>query len=708
MSARVLYLLVLPVLVLTVLPDVADAGTLTATGYVDAGGAKDNVNVTAFDSLSGFVLLGNESFGSPVTAGPGCNTTGEGAWCPVRCATTPSTCTQQTLPYPGQLSVDLGDGDDLGVADSQFYESQPEGSPACTTTAACPIDLIFRGGSGNDEMHLLRGYNFRSATALGGPGDDTIRTDSDLIGVPPPGVSGSVTVDAGPGNDHIYADAGHIEDSISCGEGDDFVYGAGPEDSVAVDCESGTSSVPAAEPPEARCDAYWVKEGGQLSIPAPGVLSNDFDPNGLPITPIVDRISFAVADHPYSLAASGALKFTPNSTPKHKPSVAEIVYHVTSRAGASRPTTIKIYIQPTKPPADKLQGCGGADFKDSDSHGKSKDLCPKKVGKDILGGCDYLKELSGGEIAALYAPYMHFHTKEVFWPLSIDTFIDRSVLQWRHDSDCRDKNYGHVSAAQLGSSRDLFGQDAGLTLKGLVPHPCGAQGRRFATDDFTRPYATTYSRHGLPGGEGFFLNLPDNLRHGDRPKSGKEYDASVPIYYLIDSKRRWIRYYIMSGWSAFVTGRTKESCCHEGEWEGISLKLSDSNGPTEVCMNEHHDGYRRAWKEKAISKYAITHPEVWVAYGTHASYPHAGKFKVVSKFDDLTDNGRIWKTWESPPVNVKSQAWYGYGGAWGHGSSVSAAPVGDADSIGPAGPPWDVPVPSNWPGAPKAEARFAC
>ncbi|HEX6689232.1 MAG TPA: hypothetical protein VF085_11315 [Solirubrobacterales bacterium] len=695
-------------LMLTALPAVADAGTLTATGYSDEVGVKDNVNVTAFDSLSGFVLLGSESFGSPLTAGPGCSTAPEGAWCPVRCSTTPNTCTQQTLSYPGQLSVDLGGGDDVGVADSQFYESQPEGSPACTTSVACPIDLIFQGGSGNDELHLFRGYNFRSVTVLGGPGDDMIRDDNDLIAAPPLGVSGSVAVDGGPGNDSIYADA-HIKESIVCGEGNDSVHGAGPEDSVAVDCESGSSTVPTAEPPVARCDAYWVKEGGQLSVPAPGVLGNDFDPNGLSIAPKVDRISFGVADHPYSLAASGALKFTPNSTPKHKPSVAEIVYHVVSAAGASQPTTIKIYIQPTKPAADKLQGCGDAEFKGSGTDGKLKDLCPRKVGKDILGGCDSLKELSGGEIAALYAPYMHFHTKEVFWPLSIDTFIDRSILQWRHDSKCPDKKYGHVTAAQLSSSQGLVGRDAGLTRKGFEVHRCGAQGPRFGSNDFTRPYSNTYSRHGLPDGEGFFLNLPDSLRHGERPDSGKEYDPSVPVYYLIDSKRRWIRYYVMSGWSAFITGRTKESCCHEGEWEGVSLKLSDSNGPTEVCMNEHHDGYRHGWAGGAISKYAITHPEVWVAYGTHASYPEAGKFKVIKGFDDLTDNGRIWKTWESPPpLNVKSQAWYGYGGAWGHGSPLSAAPVKNGDTIGPTGPPWDLPVPSDWPGAPKGETTFAC
>lgn len=88
------------------------------------------------------------------------------------------------------------------------------------------------------------------------------------------------------------------------------------------------------EPPVARCDAYWVKPHGQLTVGVPGVLGNDSSPADLPLTAVVDKINFGVKDHPYRLnPATGALRFTPNSTPDGKPFAARITYHVKDSAG---------------------------------------------------------------------------------------------------------------------------------------------------------------------------------------------------------------------------------------------------------------------------------------------------------------------------------------------------------------------------------------
>lgn len=367
---------------LTVLPAAANAGTLTAAGYSDAVSAKENVNVTAFDSLSGFVLLGSESFGSPVTAGPGCNTTPEGAWCPVRCSTTPSSCTQQTLSYPGQFSVDLGGGDDVGVVDSQFEESQPEGSPACSTTTACPIDLLYQGGTGNDHMHLIRGYNFRSVAMLGGPGDDEMRDDNELIAVPPPGVSGSVTVDAGPGNDDIYAEA-HIQESITCGEGNDFVHGAGSEDFVAADCESGTDTTPPTITLTSPTDGASYSQDqvvkasySCLDTQSPPVSCLGTVAKGSPID------TSSVGEHTFKIIAVDA-------SPNHNQAVLVVTYTVgCDIKGTDGPDALRGTNKP-----ETICGLGGDDRIDGMG---GKDQISGGPGFDALHGGDGPDSISGG------------------------------------------------------------------------------------------------------------------------------------------------------------------------------------------------------------------------------------------------------------------------------------------------------------------------
>lgn len=138
------------------------------------------------------------------------------------------------------------------------------------------------------------------------------------------------------------------------------------------------------EPPVARCDAYWVKPHGQLTVGAPGVLGNDSDPAGLPIRAVVDKINFGVSDHPYRLnPTTGALRFTPRSTPGGKPFAAQIAYHVEDSAGkTSNQTTATIYIEKSRP-ATKLRGCGGKGSGGSGNKGKKGKGKPKKLDPTI-------------------------------------------------------------------------------------------------------------------------------------------------------------------------------------------------------------------------------------------------------------------------------------------------------------------------------------
>jgi hypothetical protein len=112
--------------------------------------------------------------------------------------------------------------------------------------------------------------------------------------------------------------------------------------------------------PVAECDEYWTPPGQVLAISAPGVLENDGDPNGLPLTAHVTKTSFGVKEHPYSINPNtGVLTFGPG--PDKTPRKATITYEVTNSAGeSSSPTTITIFIQDQRP--NGLKSCASASF----------------------------------------------------------------------------------------------------------------------------------------------------------------------------------------------------------------------------------------------------------------------------------------------------------------------------------------------------------
>ncbi len=121
--------------------------------------------------------------------------------------------------------------------------------------------------------------------------------------------------------------------------------------------DSGGSPPTSAQPPVARCDAYWVRPGVALKVPARGFLGNDSDPKGLALRGVVDYTNFAAADHPYSFnGATGALGLSPVA----KPFKTVIDYHVVNSAGlASKRARITIYVQRKPPSPSVLKGCPG-------------------------------------------------------------------------------------------------------------------------------------------------------------------------------------------------------------------------------------------------------------------------------------------------------------------------------------------------------------
>jgi hypothetical protein len=85
--------------------------------------------------------------------------------------------------------------------------------------------------------------------------------------------------------------------------------GDGVRDALDPDCAANT-------PPVAVDDAYTTDEDTPLNVVAPGVLGNDSDADGDPLTAILNT---GVSNGTLTLNADGSFDYTPNANPISPP-----------------------------------------------------------------------------------------------------------------------------------------------------------------------------------------------------------------------------------------------------------------------------------------------------------------------------------------------------------------------------------------------------
>jgi Bacterial cadherin-like domain len=89
-------------------------------------------------------------------------------------------------------------------------------------------------------------------------------------------------------------------------------------------------AVPPNHPPVARCDSYRVKPGATLSVPRPGVLANDSDPDGDPLRAVSHPSGSATTASP-GVHSNGSIRFSAPTKRACSPTATE------SGTGGSRP-----------------------------------------------------------------------------------------------------------------------------------------------------------------------------------------------------------------------------------------------------------------------------------------------------------------------------------------------------------------------------------
>ncbi|MFC0627140.1 hypothetical protein [Kribbella deserti] len=255
-----------------------------------------------------------------------------------------------------------------------------------------------------------------------------------------------------------------------------------------------------------------------------------------------------------------------------------------------------------------------------------------------------------------YAPLVYLASGDKNYPMSAESFIRLAALRWSHDDGCSDEQLvrsGSINPATLRSG--------GYKHQGKGGSPgCRHGGAVYTSAGKVRPFDLASDSN-----EGMFLEIANAHRGGSGVRS--------PIYvdYIA---RSHMTFWFFYGNNDSPAPRIAD---HEGDWERISLRLNASNVPDRVAFYKHNSTCWLSWR--SVSRTG-THPIIYSAKGTHASY-----WKVKNNWPlpygavDTTSKGHAWKTWEVPSYAVRARPWYGYGGGWGEVGS-------NRHSTGPLGP----------------------
>jgi hypothetical protein len=249
-------------------------------------------------------------------------------------------------------------------------------------------------------------------------------------------------------------------------------------------------------------------------------------------------------------------------------------------------------------------------------------------------------------LAATFAPELRLPPDSEDWtrPSSVDWYLARVHMRFEHSgcSDCQVLNVGAVTQQNLAAQKH--------------------RGKNWRCSHNDSGSASTSSRK-------FFLQPPDDDVHKGAPAS----DWRAYVHVKPGAAGGWDVQY----WFFYPYNDSYASANHEGDWEHITVS-TDAAGQFASAYYAQHGG-GATYKASDLSFVNTTHPVVYVADGSHASFPRVGNFDIpkVPLLDDHTyAGGPVWQTWLNW-VNVgevgssrNGQSFIDYAGRWGEfGSS---------------------------------------
>lgn len=314
-----------------------------------------------------------------------------------------------------------------------------------------------------------------------------------------------------------------------------------------------------------------------------------------------------------------------------------------------------------------------------------------------------------------YAPTLHFAQGERFFPMSVDDFLAYSALFERGESQPIIP-YGRLTPKDLGRDRGARNQflrsvDVGPLDGESVAAAWGTSALRMLFDWSRNPFAMWseslarkaydwFSEKTADATKKFWWNslllakawadssrsaradLPRLTLSGDvrraalnRYRESHKGRPRYTYYHRIVEEKEFVSlqywfFYAYNDWANTFGGFND----HEGDWEGIQIFFRRSGGqivepPSHICFLGHHSRITKPWDHPDVQKDG-THPHVYIAAGSHASYPEPKPYPLMALYNliDYAEGGDVvlpYTAWHSA-IDLTEQAWItGFTGSWG-------------------------------------------
>lgn len=249
-----------------------------------------------------------------------------------------------------------------------------------------------------------------------------------------------------------------------------------------------------------------------------------------------------------------------------------------------------------------------------------------------------VKAQTDDQLAAQFAPVLHFTQAEKFYPTSVEYIIGSCSLKQRDSSGTSTVVDSSPTPGNLGihTSGDLFLDNKLGTLENI---------------------AADYSSKAANIGYYVYVHV---VRSGD---------STVIQYWL---------FYI------YNNGPLND---HQGDLEVVEVFLDSSNNAQTVLLSQHGAGQNAAWSD--VEK-VDTHPVVYVAQGSHANYFRSYQGKIGIESDVVGNDGKTINPSDLIVVmlgeqgnHLSSQSWLDFPGRWGYWGTDQQVALGQAGPYGP-------------------------
>jgi hypothetical protein len=271
---------------------------------------------------------------------------------------------------------------------------------------------------------------------------------------------------------------------------------------------------------------------------------------------------------------------------------------------------------------------------------------------------------SDSELLQLWSPRLIYDSRERFYADAASSLVENRFQGG--------PSLPYATRLCMSDGSEIASADGDLNLGFLCGAECYSTGQKIHDTDYLDP-----------GDEAVADARRLHRRHGNR------------IYgHIAQGKagRRWLQYWFFYFFNSKGLPRVRSADglfgfgLHDGDWEMVQFGLrGEAEEPDIATFAAHNHGHSVSWQEIEKDKDGV--PKVYVALGSHASYPRAGKWRGgrinVRTLDDWCDGEGDRRRPKVIEIEDDEPSWIAWPGRWGATEQLFDGP-GSGSPQGPA------------------------